>query len=65
VNTNRSSNSTNQDSYSSARTTHRELVYDPLQFQKRSELFVGAHNEPLGVAMCVNNPNHAALIIEG
>jgi hypothetical protein len=28
----------------------RELVNRPLQFQKRSQLFIGMHNEPLSVA---------------
>jgi hypothetical protein len=30
---------------------HRELVYRPFQFQKRSQLFIGAHDEPFFVAM--------------
>jgi hypothetical protein len=32
---------------------HRELVYRPLHFQKRSQLFMSAHDEPLSVAMYV------------
>ena len=31
--------------------THGELVYRPLQFQKRSQLFIGSYNETLSVAM--------------
>ena len=35
--------------------THRELVYRPLQFHKRSQLFIGTHNETLlVVVMSVN-----------
>ena len=37
-----------------------EFVNRPLQFNKRSQLFVGAHNETLSVAaMCVCNPNRS------
>jgi hypothetical protein len=32
---------------------HRELVYRPLQFQKRSRQFIGTHDETLSVAMHV------------
>jgi hypothetical protein len=32
----------------------------PLQFQKRSQLFIRVHNEPLSVvAMRVNNPDRS------
>jgi hypothetical protein len=34
-------------------------VYRPLQFRKRSQLFVGAHNETLSVSMCINNPDRS------
>jgi hypothetical protein len=38
----------------------------PLQFQKRSQLFVGVHNEPLAiVAVCVNNPDCSPITIHG
>jgi len=30
--------------------THRELVYRPSQFQKRSQLFIRTHEESLSVA---------------
>jgi hypothetical protein len=61
-------------SFSSARTflrvryeiqTHRELVYRPLQFQKHSQQFIGADNEPLSVAMriCPRGPEQAGLLI--
>jgi len=43
--------------------THRECVYRSLQFQKRSQLFVGAHNETFSVAMSVDNPNRSAFTI--
>jgi len=37
--------------------THRELVYRRLQFHKRSQQFIGTHNETLSVAaMRVNDP---------
>ena len=29
------------------------------KFYKRSQLFIGAHNEPLSVAMRVNNPDRS------
>jgi hypothetical protein len=33
-------------------------MYRPLQFQKRSQLFIGTHNETASViAMRVNNPD--------
>jgi hypothetical protein len=28
---------------------HRELVYRAFQFQKRSQLFIGTHNETLSI----------------
>jgi hypothetical protein len=37
---------------------HRELVYRPLQFHKRSPHFIGVHNEPFSVvAMRVGDPD--------
>jgi hypothetical protein len=44
--------------------THRELVYRPLQFQKRSQVFIGAHDEAVSVAVRVNDPNCAPSIVE-
>src|SRR5439155_16296638 len=41
---------------------HRELVYRPLQLQKRSQLFIGTHDETLSVAMRVRNPDRSALL---
>jgi len=39
---------------------HREFVNRPFQFHKRSQLFVGLHNEPLSVAaMCASNPDRS------
>ena len=36
------------------------------QFQKRSQLFVGVHNEALTViAVCVNNPDRSPFRIHG
>ncbi|PYK23012.1 MAG: hypothetical protein DME59_18375 [Verrucomicrobia bacterium] len=32
---------------------YRELMYPPLQFHERSQYFIGAHDEPLSVAMYV------------
>jgi hypothetical protein len=45
-------------------STHRELVYRPLQFQKRSQYFFGTHYETLSVAMRVHNPDCSALGID-
>jgi len=45
--------------------THREFVYRPLQFQKRRQLFVSAHNESLSVPMRVGNPDRSPLLIDG
>jgi hypothetical protein len=39
-------------------------VYRPLQFQKRSELFVAADDETLSVAMRVNNPDRSSFKVE-
>jgi len=36
---------------------HREFVYRPLQFHERRQHFIGTHNEPLSVAMRVNDPD--------
>jgi len=35
----------------------------PLQFYKRSQYFVGAHDEPLSVTMRVHNPDRSPLAI--
>jgi hypothetical protein len=43
---------------------HRELVYRPLKFHKRSEFFFGAYDETLPVAMSVHNPNCLPLNID-
>jgi len=45
--------------------THRELVNRPFQFQKRSQHFIGAHDETLSVAMRVDDPDCSALSIQG
>ena len=42
-----------------------EVVYRPLQFQKRSQNFIGAHDETVSVAMRVSNPDYSALRIHG
>ena len=44
--------------------THRELVYRRLQFHKRSQYFIGAHDETLSVAMRVHNPDRSPLNIQ-
>jgi hypothetical protein len=44
--------------------THRELVYRPLQFDKRSQLFICAHDETVSAPMCVNNPDRSAFNIQ-
>src|SRR5437016_7265847 len=43
---------------------HRELMYRPLQFLKRSPNFIGANNETLSVTMRVNCPNCAPIIVQ-
>jgi len=45
--------------------THRELVYGRLQFHERSQHFIGAHDEPLSVAMRVNDPITRAVLKTG
>ena len=45
--------------------THRELVYRALQFQERSQHFIGTHDETLSVAMSVNDPDRSPLGIHG
>jgi len=44
---------------------HRELVYRPFEFQKRSKDFIAAHNEALSVTVRVNNPDRSPLGIHG
>ena len=45
---------------------HREPVYRPLQFQKRSQQFICVDNETLSVvAVRVNNPDRSPLGIHG
>jgi hypothetical protein len=39
--------------------THRELVYCPLQFHKRNQLFIRAHDETLSAAMCVSYEDYS------
>jgi hypothetical protein len=43
--------------------THRELMYRPLQVQKRSQYFFGSDDEALPVAMCVHNPDRSPFAI--
>ena len=43
---------------------HREFVNRPFQFNERSQLFVGTHNETLSVTMRANDPNCAPVIVE-
>jgi hypothetical protein len=44
---------------------HRELVNGPLQFQKRSQLFIRVHNETLSIiAVCVCDPDRSPFKIE-
>ena len=38
-------------------------MYRPLQFQKRSQHFLGTYDETLSVAMRVNNPDRSHLRI--
>jgi hypothetical protein len=39
-------------------------VYRPLQFHERSQLFIGALDETLSVAMGVHNPDRSPFNIE-
>jgi hypothetical protein len=43
--------------------THRELVNRPFQFQKRSQHFIGSHDETLSVTMRVQNPDRSPFAI--
>jgi len=43
---------------------HREFVYRPLQFHKRSRHFIGPHDETLSVAMRVHNPDRLPFTID-
>ena len=43
---------------------HRELVYRSLQFQKRSQDFIGTHDEALPIAMRVHDPDYAPFNIQ-
>jgi hypothetical protein len=40
------------------------LCCDRFEFQKRSQYFIGAHNETLSVAMRVNNPDRSPFAIQ-
>jgi len=40
-------------------------VYRPFQFHKRSQDFIGAHDETLSIAMRVSNPDCPSLTING
>jgi hypothetical protein len=44
---------------------HREVVYRPLKFQTRSQLFIGANNESPPLAVRVNDPDCSAFGIDG
>ena len=46
--------------FSSARTVHRELVYRPLQFHKRSQLFIGTHDEAFRIVACASATSRSA-----
>jgi len=43
---------------------HRELVYRPLQFNKRSQHFIGSDDETLSVAMRVHNPDRSPFTVQ-
>jgi hypothetical protein len=40
-------------------------IHRRFQFNKRSQLFICAHNEPLSIAVRVGNKNCSSLRIEG
>jgi hypothetical protein len=67
------SSSINAFRFSSARTflrgplrdqTHGEFVYRPFQFHKRSQLFISTHDEPHSLAMRINDPKCAPIIVK-
>jgi hypothetical protein len=39
-------------------------MYRSFQFQKRSQDFIGTHDEPISVAMRVHNPDRSPVGIE-
>jgi hypothetical protein len=39
-------------------------MHGPLQFQKRSQHFIGTHDETFSIAMSVNNPDRSLFKIE-
>jgi hypothetical protein len=43
----------------------QSVVNRPFQFQKRSPLFISAHDETLSVALCVDDPDRAPFKING
>jgi hypothetical protein len=45
-------------------TVNREPVYRPLQFQKRSQHFIGTHDKTLSVAMRIGNPDRPPLAVQ-
>jgi hypothetical protein len=43
---------------------HREFVNRPFQFHKGSQLFIGTHDEPLSLAVGVNDPDRSPFKIQ-
>jgi hypothetical protein len=43
----------------------RKLVYRPLQFNKRGQYFIAAHDETPSITVRVNYPDYSALGIDG
>jgi len=46
------------------KSTYRKRMNRPLQFHKRHQFFFDTHDETLSVAMLVNHPNYAPIIVE-
>ena len=46
------------------KSTYRKRMNRPLQFHKRHQFFFDTHDETLSVAMRVNHPNYAPIIVE-
>jgi predicted membrane GTPase involved in stress response len=44
--------------------THRELVYRPLQFQKRGQHFISANDETFSGALVVSNSHRSPFGID-
>src|SRR5262245_60365653 len=51
--------------FSLSRRMPRLVVRDLFEFKKSRQLFIGTHHETLFVTMCVGNPDHSPLRVQG